>query len=194
MFCLPSIYECATALEQCLGQRCGKALLKSSGTPFTKRATIHSSGRWVAVLMLLAACAAPARSQDDASETPLATKERIIHDRVLQLEDQMYRLIEQLRESEPEKARRMERVLARMGELGIRRQLETVIEVLNEDRLDEAITEQNRLLENLSTLLTLLIDFAPWRTWLISSTASAETPAAQPSAKSIADRTRSSSK
>jgi len=91
-------------------------------------------------------------------ETPLATKERIIHDRVLQLEDQMYRLIEQLRESEPEKARRMEKVLVRMGELGLRRQLETVIEVLNEDRLDDALTEQDRLLGHLSTLLTLLID------------------------------------
>ncbi len=115
---------------------------------------------WVAALALLAVFGAPAHSDDGASETPLATKERIIHDRVLQLEDQMYRLIEQLRESEPEKARRMEKVLARMGELGVRRQLETVIEVLNEDRLDEALSEQDRLLENLSTLLTLLIEDA----------------------------------
>ncbi len=76
--------------------------------------------QWVFVLALLAAFAGRAHSDDGASETPLATKERIIHDRVLQLEDQMYRLIEQLRESEPDKARRMERVLARMGELGIR--------------------------------------------------------------------------
>ncbi|MCH8054314.1 MAG: hypothetical protein IH895_09650, partial [Planctomycetes bacterium] len=114
--------------------------------------------QWTVVLALLAVFGAPAHSDDGASEAPLATKERIIHDRVLQLEDQMYRLIEQLRESEPEKARRMEKVLARMGELGIRRQLETVIEVLNEDRLDEALTEQDRLLGHLSTLLTLLIE------------------------------------
>ena len=114
--------------------------------------------QWGVVLALLAAFGAPAYSDDGGSEAPLATKERIIHDRVLQLEDQMYRLIEQLRESEPEKARRMEKVLARMGELGIRRQLETVIEVLNEDRLDEALTEQDKLLGHLSTLLTLLIE------------------------------------
>ncbi len=116
--------------------------------------------QWAVVLALLAAFGTSAYSDDDDSETPLATKERIIHDRVLQLEDQIYRLIEQLKESEPDKARRLEKVLARMGELGIRQQLETVIEILNDDRLDEARKEQDKLLGSLATLLTLLIDDA----------------------------------
>ncbi len=101
---------------------------------------------------------AVAQSADESAQTPLATKQQIIHDRVLRLEDQMYRLIEKLRTEEPKPARRLEKALARMGELGVRQQLKQIIEILNEDRLELAVDEQSELLDTLSALLTLLIE------------------------------------
>ncbi len=99
-----------------------------------------------------------AQSTDTPAQTPLASKQQIIQDRVLRLEDQMYRLIDQLKQQEPEQARRLEKALARMGELGIRQRFEQIISILDQDRLEVAVIQQAELLEQLSTLLTLLLE------------------------------------
>lgn len=99
-----------------------------------------------------------AQAADPPSQAPLASKQQIIQDRVLRLEDQMYRLIDQLKQQEPEQARRLEKALAQMGELGIRQQFEQIISILDQDRLEVAVVQQAELLEQLSTLLTLLLE------------------------------------
>ncbi len=118
-------------------------------------------------MLLLLTCAASllvsthfafGQGVDETTRSPLATKQQIIQDRVLRLEDQMYRLIENLKTNEPEQAARLENALVRMGELGVRPRLEDLIKVLARDELDVAVKQQDELLGQLSALLTLLIE------------------------------------
>lgn len=100
---------------------------------------------------------APAKPAD-GEQNPLATKQEIIRDRVLRLEDQMYRLIEKLKEHEPKQAARLEQALKKMGEFGIRQDLRNLIALLRDDaKLSEAIGSQQHLLEDFNLLLTLLM-------------------------------------
>lgn len=107
----------------------------------------------------LLCCRAGFSQDSDASpKTPLATKQDIIQDRVQRLEDQMYRMIENLRAAEPQQARRLEKALVGMGELGIRRDLKELISLLEADRLDLAVHGQGQLVEELSKLLVVLME------------------------------------
>lgn len=118
-------------------------------------------------MLLLLGCAVPlllnahfafGQGTDQTTRSPLATKQQIIQDRVLRLEDQMYRLIQSLKTNEPAQAARLEKTLVRMGELGVRPRLEDLIQVLARDELDVAVRQQDELLGQLSALLALLIE------------------------------------
>ena len=100
----------------------------------------------VACLMLACWSLAQAPTATDSARTPLATRQEIIRDRVQRLEDQMYRMIQNLKATEPGQARRLEKALAGMGELGIRADLKNLIGLLNANRLDLAADEQVKFL------------------------------------------------
>lgn len=97
-------------------------------------------------------------AQDDPGQSPLATKQVIIRDRFLRLQDQMFRLIEKLEANEPELAARLKKALNATGEMGIRQDFSALIDLLNDDtRLGEAGDIQSGLTQDLERLLGLLM-------------------------------------
>lgn len=93
-----------------------------------------------------------------APQAPLATKQQIIRDRVLRLEDQMFRLSESLREEDPVQAERLEKALRRMGELSVRQDLKELVELLaREGQYGAAAERQEALLQKYGVLLDLLM-------------------------------------
>ncbi len=105
---------------------------------------------------LLLVC--PVVAQDSTAQSPLATKQVIIRDRFLRLQDQMFRLIEKLEANEPELAARLKKTLNATGEMGIRQDFSSLIALLNDDtKLGEAGELQSGLTQDLERLLGLLM-------------------------------------
>ncbi len=98
-----------------------------------------------------------AAGRESSSRHPLAVREQIVRDRVRQMEDRMVRLVDQLRASEPAQARRLERAIRSLSELRVQRNLEQIVGLLDDEaRWDQALQEQEKLLNDLESLLAVL--------------------------------------
>lgn len=105
------------------------------------------------------AFALPASAQDaaPAAQDPLAARQQIVRDRLIQLEDRMFRLTEKLKQTDPEQAGRLEKALRQSGELLIRRHMDQAIQALERSELAEAAEHQaaaEKALEDVLVLLT----------------------------------------
>ncbi|RJP32720.1 MAG: hypothetical protein C4547_13465 [Phycisphaerales bacterium] len=104
---------------------------------------------------------APAPAQEDVepgSIHPLQRKEEIIRDRVDRLIDRMFRLSEELAETEPESAARLRRALTKIGEAGVQERVEAVIRLLGEGgALHQARDQQEELVAGLERVLAILM-------------------------------------
>ena len=90
---------------------------------------------------------------------PLALKEEMIRDRFKRFEDRIYRLREQLAETEPDNAAKLARVLQRAGELGLAEQLDDLIEILHRpSALPGALDTQAKWLADADRLLAILLE------------------------------------
>lgn len=97
------------------------------------------------------------QSTDAAS--PLSRKQQMIRDRFERFQDQLFRLREELSESEPENAARLGRALERSGELGLEEQLNEIVEMLNDPSLlTEATDVQLKWMERADAVLNILLD------------------------------------
>jgi len=94
---------------------------------------------------------------------PLAVRQQIVRDRLVQLEDRMYRLSEKLRENEPEQARRLEKALRQSGEQLIRHHMDQAVQALERLELTKAAEHQaaaEKALQDVLVLLTETVDDA----------------------------------
>ncbi len=90
---------------------------------------------------------------------PLGLKEEMIRDRFQRFEDRVFRLREQVEESEPENASRLGRVLQRAGELGLSESLEELIELFKgASTLEQAHGAQTQWLVDADRLLAILLE------------------------------------
>lgn len=97
-------------------------------------------------------------SAPTAAKTPLASKQEMIRDRYARFQDRVFGLRDQLAESEPENAARLERALSRAGELGLADKLEQIIELLNDpSALHKAAAEEEAWLADARNILDLLL-------------------------------------
>jgi len=100
----------------------------------------------------------PDRSTGQVEESPLARKERMLHDRYQRFQDRIFRLREELSETEPENAQRLARVLERSGELGLKDRLEDIIRLLDDaGSSSDALDAQTRWVEDADALLNILM-------------------------------------
>lgn len=113
--------------------------------------------------LLISAVAASAWGQSipadaSAAKDPLAVRQEIVRDRMTQLEDQMYRLAERLKTTEPEQARRLEAALHRARELLLRRLMDESIDLLDKGELTDAADRQAAVLAGLGGLVKALTE------------------------------------
>ena len=141
-----------------------KTLLKSSGTRTrTLTGNARATFRRVTARVLLATCMtflSVARA-DDAPQSPakpLPTKQEIIRDRFQRLEDRMFRLRQQLSQTEPDNADRLGRALERAGGLGLAERLDEISRILAADgRLLEGIDAQQAWLDQVDKVMAILL-------------------------------------
>ena len=117
-----------------------------------------TSGACLWALMALPAVGQPA---DDAPKeqtvNPLVAKQEMIRDRIARLEDRMFRLRDELLDSEPENAARLAEALERSGELAVEDRVSALIDILRDgNRLGDAVEVQGALLDDLQLLLKTL--------------------------------------
>ncbi len=111
------------------------------------------------ILLPTALTAAPAStSPADEGANPLATKQQIVRDRMVQLEDRVFRLIEQLSTREPEQAAKLTAALKKARELLIRRNMDTTIRLLNDEDLASASDRQIEIIRDLENVLKVLLE------------------------------------
>lgn len=117
-------------------------------------------------IFLLACLATPCKlfaqeekaSISSAAKTPLASKQEMIRDRFERFQDRVFGLRDQLSESEPENAARLERALQKAGELGLADKLEEIIALLNDpSSMHKAAAEEEAWLANAQNILQLLL-------------------------------------
>jgi len=98
---------------------------------------------------------------DDAAQSPpkpLPTKQEVIRDRFQRLEDRMFRLRQQLSQSEPDNADRLGRALERAGGLGLAERLDEISRILAADgRLLEGIDAQQAWLDQVDKVMAILL-------------------------------------
>ncbi len=124
------------------------------------RLRLLPASHFVSLSLVLAACvraAAPPASSAPARD-PLAAKQEIVRDRMAQLEDRMFRLIEKIAESEPDQAERLRQALRKSRELLVRRHMDEVVRLLDERNLTEASDRQKALVRDLNAILKLLME------------------------------------
>ena len=105
-----------------------------------------------------ALCATIAMAADQATEDPLATRQRIVHDRMAQLEDRMFRLSETLAEAEPEQSEKLIKALQRARELLIARDMEETIRLLDNGDVAAAADRQIAIEKDLEDVLRMLLE------------------------------------
>ncbi len=90
---------------------------------------------------------------------PLASKEDMIRERFKRFEDRVFRLQEQLSQTEPENAKRLARVLERAGELGLADRLKAITGMLEQpDQRFDAVDAQMNWLEDAQRVLGILLE------------------------------------
>lgn len=138
----------------------------ANATTSNNRCRSHRPTLLLAGFLLSLGCSGFAAAQEQPADdpatqeiNPLALKQRMIRDRFQRFEDRVYRLAEQLSESEPENAARLQRVLERAGELGLSDKLESVIDLLERDAsLNDAMDAQRAWLDQADKLLSILLE------------------------------------
>lgn len=114
---------------------------------------------FVPFFLLLLALPTPAIAENDAPINPLVAKQEMIRDRLVRLEDRMFRLREKLLDDEPDNAARLADALQRSGELGVQDRVDAVLELLGDGvRLDDAADGQDDLVKDLEAILKSLIE------------------------------------
>ncbi len=128
----------------------------------------HPEPVWRALLGLAIALGASAPAAGQASqgseraagaeptERSLSDRQNLVRDRVQRLESSMLKLSRLLAESEPAKAERLRDALEYTGSRRIKARVEMLAELLKTGQLSEADRQQELLLADLDTLLTLL--------------------------------------
>lgn len=113
----------------------------------------------VAILLMVNPCdvRAQATTQPQVRD-PLAARQQIVRDRMVQLEDRMYRLAERLAKTDPQQARRLEKALRESGEMLIRHHMDQAVQLLEQTDLAEAADHQAAAAKALEQILTLLIE------------------------------------
>lgn len=123
----------------------------------------HLNRSWLPILMCAALASSayaqePESAPESVAKTPLASKQEMIRDRFDRFQDRVFGLRDQLSESEPENAARLERALQRAGELGLADKLEEIIGLLNDpSSLHKAAVEEEAWLTNAQNILDLLL-------------------------------------
>lgn len=92
-----------------------------------------------------------------AEQDPLAAKQQIARDRMIQLEDRMYRLAQKLAATEPEQAKRLEEALRRSRELLIRHHMDEVIALLDKGDTSTAADRESAVSKGVEQLLAILL-------------------------------------
>jgi hypothetical protein len=115
------------------------------------------------VCLVLSARPAALMAQEAGHESdeinPLVVKQKMIRDRFERFQDRIYRLREQLAETEPENAARLQRALERAGELGLADQLDEVMDLLSStSTLNTALDAQAEWVEKADRLLSILLE------------------------------------
>lgn len=118
--------------------------------------TVHLS---VSFFLFLTVLPAPATAENDTPINPLVAKQEMIRDRLVRLEDRMFRLREKLLDDEPDNAARLADALERSGELGVQDRVDAVLEMLGDGvRLENAADSQVDLVKDLEVILKTLIE------------------------------------
>ncbi len=103
--------------------------------------------------------ASPTPDANPGEIRPLASKEEMIRDRFQRFQDRVFRLREQLSQTEPENAARLGKALTQAGELALAEKLDEIIRMLTESSaLDEAVDAQGQWLEDADRLLSILLE------------------------------------
>jgi hypothetical protein len=122
------------------------------------RQASHKALMLVRLLCITASfCAIGQAVAQSAAKDPLATKQQIVRDRMAQLEDRMFRLTQQLAETEPEQAARLQQALQRARELLISRNMDEAILLLDQGHLTDASDKQLSIEKDLQLLLKILL-------------------------------------
>jgi len=110
------------------------------------------------LLPVLVFCVAAPAQQSATGKDPLASKEEIVRDRMTQLEDRMFRLIEKLGQTEPDQAERLRVALHKSRELLIRQHIDELVKLLDNGNLAEATDRQKSLVRDLNAVLQTLLE------------------------------------
>lgn len=98
-------------------------------------------------------------SREDAAVSPLARKEQMIRDRFERFKDRVFRLREQLAQSEPQNAQRLAKVLDQAGERGLSARLDELIRQLDDpSSLTSALDGQVEWGRDVERLLSILLE------------------------------------
>jgi hypothetical protein len=90
---------------------------------------------------------------------PLASKEEMIRDRFQRFQDRVFRLREQLSQTEPENAARLGKALSESGELALADKLDQLIRMLQDSAaLDQAVDAQGKWIEEADKVLSILLE------------------------------------
>jgi hypothetical protein len=127
-------------------------------THYSLLITHHPSLLSAGLLAALLTAGPASAQQPPPGKDPLASKEEIARDRMTQLEDRMFRLIEKLAQSEPDQAERLRAALRKSRELLIRQHMDDVVKLLDEKNLTEASDRQKALVRDLNAVLKLLME------------------------------------
>lgn len=132
------------------------------GRPVRK---VRGRRRCVVVGIILAwmvagtAAAQPGTAPAPEAARPLALKEQMVRDRFERFRDRVYRLQEQLAETEPENAARLARALGREGELQLADRLDEIVRLLNDPAaLPMAVDAQLKWMADADRLLGILLE------------------------------------
>lgn len=89
-------------------------------------------------------------------DDPVAAREELVGDRLLRLEDRMFRLSEKLREERPEQAERLVRGIQAARDRLIRNRVEEATEALRQGNMARALELQEGIVADLDALLRIL--------------------------------------
>jgi hypothetical protein len=118
-------------------------------------------GMMLSTILLIAAVPLTVRAQASRPggvQDPLAARQQIVRDRLVQLEDRMFRLTEKLSKAEPEQAGRLEKALRESGEKLIRHHMEEAVRLLDQANVTEAAEHQAAAQKALEEILQLLTE------------------------------------
>ena len=99
-------------------------------------------------------------AQDEKKEkkSDLGVRHQRIERMMMDIERKFTSLSEQLREQEPERAKRLVQALQKAKELLIQKRLGDITEMLNDAKYDNAIEEQAEIIANIKELIKLLLN------------------------------------